>query len=91
MAKFDITVTETFKDSFRRLSKEEQALVEKKVERLADNPSHPSLRSKKIRGRDGRFESSVNMDIRLIWRYEDGRIIVILNVGRHDILKNIQN
>jgi len=87
MAKFNITVTETFKDNFKKLSKEEQALAEKKVELLAETPSHPSLRSKKIRGGDGCFESSVNMDIRIIWRYEDGRIIVILNIGHHDVLK----
>jgi len=87
MAKFHITVTDTFRDNFEKLSTEEQALVESKLERLAENPHHPSLRSKKLRGRDDRFESSINMDIRIIWQYEDGRLIVVLDIGHHDLLK----
>jgi mRNA-degrading endonuclease RelE of RelBE toxin-antitoxin system len=87
MAKFHITVADTFGDNFEKLSTEEQALVEKKLERLAENPHHPSLRSKKIRGSDDCFESSINMDIRIVWRYENGRLIVVLDVGHHDILR----
>ena len=36
---------------------------------------------------DGLFECSVNMDIRIIWYYEDGVMIILLDVGHHDILR----
>jgi mRNA-degrading endonuclease YafQ of YafQ-DinJ toxin-antitoxin module len=48
---------------------------------------HPSLRTKKIKGTDGLFECSVNMDIRIIWTYYDDEIIILLDVGLHDILQ----
>jgi len=87
MAKFNITATDNFKDCFNKLSKKEQTLVERKVELLSENPSHPSLRCKRVQGKPGYFECSVNMDIRIIWRYEDGRIIILLNIGHHDVMK----
>lgn len=46
-------------------------------------------RSKKIKGLDNVFECSVNMDIRIIWYYEDSKIILLLDVGHHDILYEI--
>ena len=51
-----------------------------------DNPTHPSLRTKKIKGTDGLWESSVNMDIRIIQFYEDSEMIILLYIGHHDIL-----
>ncbi len=32
------------------------------------------------------FECSVNMDIRIIWYYEDDKLIILVDVGHHDIL-----
>ena len=29
------------------------------------------------------FEMSVNMDIRILWKYENGVIILLLDVGHH--------
>ena len=34
------------------------------------------------------FECSINMDIRIIWHYEAGRMM-LLGVGHHDILERI--
>ena len=42
-----------------------------------------SLRTKKFKGNDGIYEMSVNMDLRVLWRYEGNIIIVILTVGHH--------
>jgi len=55
---------------------------------LAENPKHPFLRCKRIQGTNNLFECSVNMDIRIIWyyEYEDDRLIILIDVGRHDIL-----
>ena len=79
---YKITFTERFQKSFKKLD-----INEKKI--LKNNPMHPSLRTKRIQGIEGLFECSVNMDIRIIWYYEKDRIIVLLDVGHHDILNKI--
>lgn len=51
------------------------------------NPFYPSLRTKNVQGLDNVFEMSVNMDIRILWRYENGVIILLIDIGHHkDIL-----
>jgi len=62
-------------------------LLKRHLRFISENPMHPSLRTKRIQGMDNLFECSVNMDIRVIWYYEDSLIIILLGVGRHDILK----
>jgi mRNA interferase RelE/StbE len=89
-AKYKIRYSEKFKQAFATLTMIEKKLVVVKVAMLEDNPRHNSLRSKKVRGNPGVFEFSVNMDIRVLWRYENGQIILMLNVGHHDILKNFR-
>ena len=39
------------------------------------------------RGTTDLFEASVNMDVRIIWYYGGEQIIILLDVGHHDILK----
>jgi len=45
------------------------------------------LRTKRIQGTDNLHESSVNMDIRIIWYYEGDVMIILVDTGHHDILK----
>ena len=47
----------------------------KKLKLLANDPTHPSLRTKRIQGTEKLFECSVNMDIRIIWYYEGNTIV----------------
>ena len=75
-----------FQKQLKRLSPIHQKMVFKKVQMLADNPFHPSLRTKKVQGIEALFECSVNMDIRILWMYREGKIILLLDVGHHDIL-----
>ena len=53
---------------------------------FAENPMHPSLRTKRIQGTKDLFECSVNMDIRIIWYYEGDKLIILVDVGNHDVL-----
>ena len=62
-------------------------MTKAKVELLAENPLHPSLRTKHIKGTDGLFECSVNMDIRIIWYYEGTKLMILHDIGHHDILQ----
>ena len=83
---YRITYTKRFEKHLKALSKTEKNQIKKKVAILAENPLHPSLRTKRIQGTDDLFECSVNMDIRIIWYYEDDQLILLLDVGHHDIL-----
>ncbi len=84
---YKITYTERFLKHFKDLTEQEKKLLRNKLNILAENPSHPSLRTKRIQGTKDLFECSVNMDIRIIWYYEGDKLIILLDVGHHDILK----
>ena len=57
---------------------------EKLGELILDNNS---LRTKKIQGQKDLYESSINMDIRVIWYFENEELIILVDIGHHDILK----
>lgn len=84
---FEFTFTARFQKNFKKLTEQEKKQLKKKLILLAENPSHPSLRTKRIQGTSYLFECSVNMDIWIIWYYEDDKMIILLDVGHHDILK----
>lgn len=84
---YKLKYSKTFEKDLKRLSPKEQKAVASKLKILMENPFYPSLRTKKVQGLDNVFEMSVNMDIRILWRYEHGIIILLLDVGHHkDIL-----
>ena len=84
---FHYTFTERFQKHYATLSAEEKKQLKRKLALLAENPMHPSLRTKRIQGTRDLFECSVNMDIRIIWYYEGDTMIILIDVGHHDILK----
>jgi len=83
---YKITFTERFQKHYKVLTKDERKRISQKLKLLAENPQHPSLRAKRIQGTDNLFEASMNMDIRIIWFYEGANLIILLDVGHHDIL-----
>lgn len=82
---YKITYTERFRKHLKRLNAKELEQFKRKVRLFAENPFHPSLRTKKMQGTEV-FECSVNMDIRIIWFYESDQLIALLDIGHHDIL-----
>ena len=84
---FQFTYTDRFKKHFKNLTDIEKKQLHNKLQLLKENPLHPSLRTKRIQGTVNLFECSVNMDIRIIWYYEGSTIIVLIDVGHHNILK----
>lgn len=60
-----------------------------KLKLLQTNPYYPSLGTKKIKGFQDLFECSVNMDIRILWKYEGADIIITLDVGHHSIVDKL--
>jgi mRNA-degrading endonuclease RelE of RelBE toxin-antitoxin system len=79
-----ILYSNLFKKKVAGLSPEVKKTLKAKLERLVENPQHPSLRSKKIQGTDGIFEVSVTMGIRLTFQYMDDGAILLRNIGEHD-------
>ena len=83
---FKVTFSDRFQKSYRKLSETNRKQVKNKIRLLCENPMHPSLRTKRIQGSTNLFECSVNMDIRIIWYYEEEEIIILLDIGHHSIL-----
>jgi len=46
----------------------------------------PFFAHKKVQSLEDVFECSVNMDIRILWTYREGKIILLINIGNHDII-----
>lgn len=82
---YKITYSKAFEKHYKKLSQKEKRQTKNKIKYFIENPTHPSLRTK-IQGADGIWESSVNMDIRIIWFYENKELIFLLDIGHHDIL-----
>lgn len=82
-----ITYTERFRKHFKNLNTNEKKQFKNKLTIFAQNPMHPSLRTKRVQGTKDLFEFSVNMDIRVIWFYEGDALVALIDIGHHDILK----
>ena len=87
--KYELLFSSRFKKSFSKLEDYEQKMFYRKLSIFIENHKHPSLRTKKIKGSEILFESSINMSIRVIWTYQDRNLILMLDIGHHDILKRI--
>lgn len=84
---YKLKYTKEFEKNLKLLTKQEQKTVLNKLKLLVQDPFYPSLRTKKIQGLENVFEMSVNMDIRILWKYDNGTIILLLDIGHHkDIL-----
>ena len=84
-----IEVSPRFKKSYKKLPQEIQNKVKKTLRFLAENPKHPSLRTKPIQGTRGLFEARIDRGYRLTYERLSGDILLIRVVGEHDkTLKN---
>jgi len=83
---FKLVPDKHFVKSYGKLPAQLRRQIDNKLIFLAKDPNHPSLRTKRIQGTERLYESSVNMDVRLIWYYEGDNLIILLEVGHHDIL-----
>jgi mRNA interferase RelE/StbE len=86
--------SERFKRGFRLLPAVTQKKALKAFALFAENPRHPSLQIKKIKGVDDIWEGRINRNYRFTFHYEtsasDEEIICVFrNVDNHDeCLKN---
>lgn len=77
--------TERFLRDYKGLPASVRRQTDRKLLYLVENIGHPSLRVKRVRGREGVFEGSINMSYRFLFQISsDG--YVLLRIGRHSIL-----
>jgi len=84
----EIFFSERFKKDYKLFSDDLKKIINSKLKILSENPLHPSLRTKKIKGKEDIFETSISMSIRMTWNYYEVRIL-LRAIGEHDkTLKN---
>ena len=83
---YNLEYSKAFRKNLKKMSAIEQRTTAEKLKILIKNPLHPSLRTKKVQRLKDVYESSINMDIRVLWMYKGKRIILLLTIGHHDIL-----
>ncbi|WP_151191726.1 type II toxin-antitoxin system RelE/ParE family toxin [Desulfotomaculum copahuensis] len=76
--------TEKFEKSLSRMSDINIYAVEKALRLLRDNPKHPSLRVKRVKGTADIWEASATKSIRITFRFLNQDIIQLRNVGTHE-------
>jgi len=77
--------THSFLKDYKKLPEEIKSRVNKNLTLLFENPRHPSLRLKKLKGTD-KFEIRISKGYRLTLKFED-QVLELRRVGTHDLLK----
>lgn len=72
-----------FKRAYKKLPQELQEQVDRKLELLAENPKHPSLRVKRVKKTRDIWEAAITMNCRFTFQIEED-LYIMRNVGEHD-------
>lgn len=79
--------TQKFDKQFKQLDQKISKQAKKAIELFISDPTHPSLRYKKIQGTDNFYEISVNMSVRIIIEVTsdaNDQINTLYIIGTHD-------
>jgi mRNA-degrading endonuclease RelE of RelBE toxin-antitoxin system len=79
----EVFVTEQFEQAYQKLTDDERRSVRKALSLLGENLRHPSLRVKKMEGRENIWEARPSKRLRMTFELLEG-IIIVRNVGEHD-------
>jgi mRNA-degrading endonuclease RelE of RelBE toxin-antitoxin system len=79
----EIYFSEKFRKDYKLFSNDIKKVIKAKLKILSENPYHPSLRTKKIKGQEDIFEISINTSIRMTWNYYEGKIL-LRAIDEHD-------
>ncbi|MBU4274102.1 MAG: hypothetical protein KKA28_19910 [Planctomycetes bacterium] len=81
-----ISWAKSFSKKYRALPKDIRERFDEKIQLFVENPSHASLRVKKMLGTENIWEASISKNYR--WTFEWAKELVKLrHIGAHDILK----
>jgi mRNA-degrading endonuclease RelE of RelBE toxin-antitoxin system len=85
----EIRASRRFKKLYGSLPVLIREKVKKTLRLLAENPRHPSLRTKPIQGAKGLYEARIDEHYRLTYERLPGDVLQIRALGVHDdLLKN---
>lgn len=75
----------SFKKDYKRLDEYKRSKVKDALKIFRENPHHPQLKTHKLKGsKEELYSFSADYDLRVIFKYENNKIIVILiSVGTH--------
>ena len=75
-----------FKKEYAHLPKEVQEAFDKKFRLFLNNIHHPSVRVKRIKGTENRWEGSVTMNYRFTFQISEDTVL-FRRIGTHNVLK----
>lgn len=78
--------TKPFKKDYQSLPENIQQQLDEEITRLLDSPKHPSLRTKKMEGRQSIWEARITGGYRMTFQI-NGDTYLLRRAGTHDILK----
>lgn len=81
-----IITHKNFENDYLKLTSVLRKRTDEKLRLLSKDFAHPSLRVKKVRGKQGIYEGSINMHYRFLFSITENGYI-ILRVGPHNILE----
>ncbi len=79
--------TERFKRDFRALPERIQRRAEKQLALFLQNPSHPSLRIKKMQGSHNIWEGRITKSYRFTFQIRQDACL-LRRIGTHDVFGN---
>ncbi|MCI0184724.1 hypothetical protein [Sulfoacidibacillus ferrooxidans] len=84
----NIELSRRFEKQYHRLVNDDQHLrisIQNTLAHLLNFPPvHPSLRLKRVKGTDGIYECSVNMDVRITLEFAKEGVFLLGNIDHHD-------
>jgi mRNA-degrading endonuclease RelE of RelBE toxin-antitoxin system len=78
-----VVFTELFEQAYEKLASAEKRSVREALALSGDNPKYPSLRVKKMEGKQHIWEARPSKRLRMTFEMV-GETIVMRNVGQHD-------
>jgi len=78
-----IKLAKRFIRAYAKLDSEGRKRVDKALRLLAEDPRHPSLRTKPVRGAPGIYEARVDRATRMTYERLPGDTLLIRVVGKH--------
>ena len=81
-----VQTTGPFDKDYRSLPEPARVQTEKQLTLLLENPYHPSLRIKKIKGHPYIWEGRITKSYRFTFQIR-GEIYLLRRIGTHEILK----
>lgn len=81
-----IQTTSRFDKDYQSLPKKIQLKTDSILEIFLNNPYHPSLHTKKMKGVKNIFEGRVTINYRFTFQIS-GEIYILRRIGTHDILR----